>query len=214
LKNTRDPKEHWDEFISEVTGEIEYSKIVISGHSQGSGHAAYFSKVHPCAGAFFISGPQEFLDEESSWLEEPFLTTNSVALMHKSEEGTADLIRENWKRIASLRCQEVGPFEFDYDVCYSLLHSKGHNKTLQSGPYRTFLTSIDPRCDKSVSSARPCHNSTCVDSWTPLWGNYSAEVSTAAAAVANFQTATQPLDASRSIYKDTVWPLLISKILS
>jgi hypothetical protein len=46
------------------------------------------------------------IDDEggsSSWLDGPYETEYITALMHVNEEQTADLIRENWKRITPLQ---------------------------------------------------------------------------------------------------------------
>ena len=41
--------------------------------------------------------------DNSSWLDGPYSTEYITALMHVNEEQTADLIRNNWKRIAPLQ---------------------------------------------------------------------------------------------------------------
>lgn len=92
------------------------SRVVISGHSQGAGHACYYAKYQPFRRAILLSGPQDFLSETaggmSSWLRsatessngDHFATLDLKAFMHAAEEGTAELIRTNWQFIQPLHC--------------------------------------------------------------------------------------------------------------
>ncbi len=47
----------WDQFFSD--GSLAWDRVVIAGHSQGSGHAAFLSKVYPFARVIMLSGPQD-----------------------------------------------------------------------------------------------------------------------------------------------------------
>ncbi|MGY6562628.1 MAG: T9SS type A sorting domain-containing protein [Luteibaculaceae bacterium] len=42
--DTNFPAEHWGQFL--VGNEVDWSKIILSGHSQGGGHAGIISKIH------------------------------------------------------------------------------------------------------------------------------------------------------------------------
>jgi hypothetical protein len=55
-----DPKGGWDEFVTD--GQPDWSQIVIAGHSQGSGHAAYIGKMFRVDRVLMFSGPQDYLD--------------------------------------------------------------------------------------------------------------------------------------------------------
>jgi hypothetical protein len=68
------PDEGWDQFISTPTSPA-WSNIVVSGHSQGAGHAAYLTRDHELAGAILFGGPGDFIDnQQASWLFRPSLT--------------------------------------------------------------------------------------------------------------------------------------------
>ena len=156
LQSNRSAGEGWGKFLipkksipssnacsSSNEYEINYERMIFSGHSQGSGHVCYLAKQISLARAVLLSGPQEFLDldlessesifkhenkyknenenenEEkdasdvqnalhnavsftSSWLDGFFATKDIKAFMHYREEQTADLIRQNWSRIAPI----------------------------------------------------------------------------------------------------------------
>ncbi len=50
-----------------------WERIVLAGHSQGAGHAAYLAKTHPVQAALMLAGPQD--SDEASWLHQPSATT-------------------------------------------------------------------------------------------------------------------------------------------
>lgn len=56
----QDPGGGWDEFVAD--GQPTWSRIVIAGHSQGSGHAAYIGKLYALDRVLMFSGPQDYLD--------------------------------------------------------------------------------------------------------------------------------------------------------
>lgn len=63
-----DPEGGWGEFV--VDGQPDWSRIVIAGHSQGSGHAAYIGKLYRVDRVLMFSGPQDYLegfDKPAPW---------------------------------------------------------------------------------------------------------------------------------------------------
>lgn len=60
-----DPDGGWGEFVE--SGQPVWSRIVVAGHSQGSGHAAYIGKMFRVDEVLMFSGPQDYLDD----LEKP-----------------------------------------------------------------------------------------------------------------------------------------------
>ena len=61
-------KEHpgagWGEYVR--GDELVWKKIIITGHSQGSGHAAYIAKTHEVARAVLFSGPYDGNDMQTA----------------------------------------------------------------------------------------------------------------------------------------------------
>jgi hypothetical protein len=73
-----DPDGGWDEFVA--GGQPVWSRIVVAGHSQGSGHAAYIGKMFQVDKVLMFSGPQDYLDdldEPAPWQSRPSATPPS-----------------------------------------------------------------------------------------------------------------------------------------
>ncbi|MGH9598286.1 MAG: BPSS1187 family protein [Terracidiphilus sp.] len=56
-----DPGGGWGEFVAD--GEPVWSRVVVAGHSQGSGHAAFIGKLFRVDRVLMFSGPQDYLDD-------------------------------------------------------------------------------------------------------------------------------------------------------
>ncbi|MGH8023839.1 MAG: BPSS1187 family protein, partial [Limisphaerales bacterium] len=64
-----DPNGGWGEFMNR--GQPAWNRIIVAGHSQGSGHAAYIGKMFRVERVLIFSGPQDYLDdlqEPAPWL--------------------------------------------------------------------------------------------------------------------------------------------------
>lgn len=73
-----DPDGGWNEFVA--NGQPVWSRIVVAGHSQGSGHAAYIGKLYKVDRVLMFSGPQDYLDdlnEPAPWQARPSATPSS-----------------------------------------------------------------------------------------------------------------------------------------
>jgi len=55
------PSENWGQFLMQ-SGELDWTKIIVGGHSQGGGHAAYFGKVNNVDRVLMFSGPNDYSD--------------------------------------------------------------------------------------------------------------------------------------------------------
>jgi len=168
------PNEGWNHFYHEDSDTSHpspvWNNIVISGHSQGAGHAAYMAQMHKLAGASLYSGPQDDCigcpKNTKLWVDDPFKTYAITAMAHGDSaieyEPLIGSMKDNWTRMAatgtiswsdkseSLEVTDVGyGFEDDYDVC--------------SAPVVTFVT---PAATSTCGRAGHCSIS--VDSDTPL----------------------------------------------
>lgn len=64
-----DPDGGWGEFVE--GGQPVWSHVIVAGHSQGAGHAAYIGKMFSVDRVLMFSGPQDYLDdlhEPAPWL--------------------------------------------------------------------------------------------------------------------------------------------------
>lgn len=78
----------WGKFLT-PENQVNWSKIVVAGHSQGSGHTAFLAKLHPLRGAVMLAGPQDsFADGETApWLDLPSRTPSDrfYSFLHKND---------------------------------------------------------------------------------------------------------------------------------
>lgn len=66
------PEDDWGRFLND-DGDIIWSKIVVSGHSQGAGHAAMIAHVHKVSRVGMFAGPPDFssfFEAPADWLSE------------------------------------------------------------------------------------------------------------------------------------------------
>lgn len=69
--NTTYPVDNWGQYL--LNNSVDWTKILIGGHSQGSGHAAYIAKQFPVSRVLMFSGPNDYSDyysNSANWLSE------------------------------------------------------------------------------------------------------------------------------------------------
>eukprot|EP01038_Epipyxis_sp_PR26KG_P009619 gene9619-12953_t len=270
LKSTSDPKERWSELLvdpnaietEDLTEVLRYDRIILSGHSQGAGHACYLAKKHPFAKVILLSGPQEALlntndvrkltnsdndgnnhklerdsnvNESLSWMDGSYATSNMVALMHNNEEGTAELIRSNWNRIEPLRIRpSYGIVIINNFVSSPVddfnIQTMGNPRKIESESaiaeyvddrfIRKFITFYS--ANNELLTARPLHNSTVVDSFTPRIRNWNNNIESVISKQLNihedhvdviknviFELDFSQFHSNHPIYHNTIWKKLI-----
>jgi len=91
--------------LNELQWSQDWSKIVVVGHSQGSGHAAYLGKLHRLRGVIMLAGPQ---DDGAGWLSRPGQTDplNYVAFLHAKDFFDA---KRQTRAITTLRGGHASP---------------------------------------------------------------------------------------------------------
>ena len=57
--NSNYPTENWGQYL-DINGDINFSKVIFSGHSQGGGHAALIAKFYPIKRAICFSSPKDW----------------------------------------------------------------------------------------------------------------------------------------------------------
>ncbi len=94
----KDPQ--WRQFLNK--GEIKWGTVVLAGNSQGSGHAAYLSKIYPVARVVMICGPQDhFKDRPAPWVLKNGKTSGDryYALLHRDDYFDSKLQIETFKEL-------------------------------------------------------------------------------------------------------------------
>ena len=68
--NTTYPSDGWDNYLS--GSEIDWTNIVVCGHSQGSGHAPYLARTYAVDRVIMFAGPNDYSDHftaSANWME-------------------------------------------------------------------------------------------------------------------------------------------------
>jgi hypothetical protein len=107
-----DPDGGWGRFV-QGDSDIAWHDIVVAGHSQGGGEAAYIAHIRPVQGALMFSSPVESLgSEHAAWMDRPGRTP--VARMYAIDDVRdvfGPRIRGSWK-VLGLDGPD-GPFRTD-----------------------------------------------------------------------------------------------------
>jgi hypothetical protein len=89
LKNTY-PEQNWGQYLT-TFNTLQWDKIIMSGHSQGSGHACYLGKKYLVDRVVMFSGPNDYsvyYGKAGNWLTQSGQTplTKQFALLHTQDE--------------------------------------------------------------------------------------------------------------------------------
>lgn len=84
------PNENWGQYLT-VGNTLQWSKVIVAGHSQGSGHACYVGKKNLTDRVVMLSGPNDYstnFGAPANWLTVSGLTplTKHFALLHTKDE--------------------------------------------------------------------------------------------------------------------------------
>lgn len=89
LKSTY-PDQNWGQYLT-TSNTLQWNKIVVSGHSQGSGHACYLGKKNLVDRVVMLSGPNDyhgFFSSAANWLTVAGSTplAKHFSLLHTQDE--------------------------------------------------------------------------------------------------------------------------------
>lgn len=99
------PSDNWSQFLS--AGAPAWAKIVVGGHSQGAGHAAYLAKGQSLAGVCAFDSPDDgsLASGVPTWLSMPNATSvNAMYGFTNQDDQTAAFanVTKNWSLIGLL----------------------------------------------------------------------------------------------------------------
>lgn len=85
------PSENWEDYIDTESETIRWNFVILSGHSQGSGHAHYLAKKKQADRLVMFAGPNDFnirFQRPANWLQISGLTpmNKQFALLHEKDE--------------------------------------------------------------------------------------------------------------------------------
>lgn len=108
------PGENWGQYLSSPSS-LDWSKIAIGGHSQGSGHACYLAKQFSAERVLMFSGPNDYsntFSNSANWLRQPGITPVN---QHFAYLSLLDEVVDFDKQFVNL--EGLGMLEFD-DTTY------------------------------------------------------------------------------------------------
>ncbi len=90
--NTTYPSDGWGAYLKQ--GNVNWNKIAVAGHSQGSGHALYFGKTKFCFRVIMFSGANDYSNlykKPANWVSMPGLTPVSAtySFLHLKDDVVA-----------------------------------------------------------------------------------------------------------------------------
>jgi len=145
------PNERWSGFLK--NGAPRWSRITVSGHSQGAGHAVLIGKIRRVHRVVMFSGPvfARVPGEPDAWVVSSGLTPAAkyFALMHQRDHFAAGLL----PNIRALNLEDFG------DPVAPELSEPPYGGT------HILITDLEPT--GGYATPNP-HRSTAPDAWTPL----------------------------------------------
>jgi hypothetical protein len=152
--NSTYPDEGWGQYLSGAS--VEWSKVVVAGHSQGGGHAGVMAKLYAMDRAVYFASPADSIGGQPvAWMSFANRTPASQQFGFGNTRDSLvpyNVLQRNWAALglagfgspASVDGQSVGAF----------------------GSTRLLTTSVDGETNGVVFS--PTHGSTVIDGATPL----------------------------------------------
>ena len=141
------PDEGWGEFLS-ITNGIDWSNIVLSGHSQGGGHAAFIAKLFEVDRVLMFASPNDYslsFEEPAPWTNFSSNTPDSNYyvfgnLFDRSSDFSNQF--EIWEEMSLLNNQDSLLID-DIISCYSfssnILYSKDNRFTGLAGNHSSMI---------------------------------------------------------------------------
>ena len=84
------PDQNWNQYLTS-SNTLQWNKIIVAGHSQGSGHACYLGKINLVDRVVMFSGPNDystFHNEPANWISQIGNTplNKQFSLLHTQDE--------------------------------------------------------------------------------------------------------------------------------
>jgi hypothetical protein len=159
-----DPEGGWGEFVAD--GKPDWSRIVIAGHSQGSGHAAYIGKMFRVDRVLMFSGPQDFLegfDKPAPWQARAsatppsryfaFLNENDPFNVHHQIANCAELM--GLSNPETLTVDSGGEISGEHQILINDLTTGPHGSTLRPQFEKVWKYMVTAGALEAVSAPKP-----------------------------------------------------------
>merc|ERR1719469_1700420 len=98
----------WNEYLVS-SGKPDWTKVVVTGHSQGASHSAYIAYARPVIGAMSFAGPQDACgDEGGSWFASPPPDDRQAFQCYAADERGRPAIEKNSAFFSQVRSFTAG----------------------------------------------------------------------------------------------------------
>lgn len=142
------PHDGWNQFYED--SDLIYSKIVLAGHGQGGGHAAYLAQKFSVDRLILFSSPNDYSNafkQPATWCKDKFATTSDrfYSLVHKRDDAL-DLVKQHaiWKNIGLLDETDTSSAELpNYSSFHALVTHQIPNPTAKALPLYRNATAQD-----------------------------------------------------------------------
>lgn len=108
---SKHPEQKWQQFYT--SGSLNNEKLVLAGHSQGGGHAAYFAKRFSINRLILFAAPYDYSEERNgpaAWFDSDFSTSPErfFGLLHKNDElVSASHLYAIWQEMGLLSASDT-----------------------------------------------------------------------------------------------------------
>ena len=144
------PAEDWDDFLTE-SNEIKWSEILLSGHSQGGGHAAFIAKQFEVNRVIMFASPADYsqtFEASANWIFEPSATPDSSYFAFGNIfDNVVDYAvqYENWKNMNLL--SESDSINVDSSKCNFNGSKILYSKRTPNGHSNLIIDNLTPLVD-------------------------------------------------------------------
>jgi hypothetical protein len=141
------PAQNWSQYLG-PNNTLKWNKIVLAGHSQGSGHAGYLAKKNTAERLIMLSGPNDYnttLAKPGNWLYDKSQTpvSKQFALLHTNDELVSfgnqvanlkaiGILAQN--KSPFLADNSSAPFNNEQALSVSIAGLSNHNVTVGRNP--------------------------------------------------------------------------------
>jgi len=158
------PSENWGQYLSGTS--LIWSKVIASGHSQGSGHAAFMGHQFELSRVLMFAGPNEystFFNAQAEWLSQLKATSDSN---YYSFGNTNDEIADFSSQLMAWSSLGMSPFGDSIDVDINYCPYNNHRILYTS---QLFTGGISVNHGSVISDDQTPLDANGLPVFTPVW---------------------------------------------
>ncbi len=106
----KSPTSKWDRYLTK-SGGLEWSRIAVSGLSQGAGHAALIATRHRTARAILFGGPKDYdrtTNKPAAWFKKPVTPGNLIFAFNHEKDAQGCNFKEQLEICRTMGLEKFG----------------------------------------------------------------------------------------------------------